>query len=251
MALGQTDVGDDVRLPGELFYKRSRAFMAFRRRFQRRRARGSWAVSSPTSFNITGTGTPSLDAFPVIDNAVPDIINVAATFQNLPGNQFSGWMHKRTVGQVHCALEQNDTSPGAGDVQAVEVFLGMFADRTGPPGETLLNLNAWDPWSASAQKKRWLFRRHWVLGNGGYATNHAVFGSEHFNWPETNSASFGMNQGPSIDIKMKQRLSYEENLFWMTAMQVTEFFGSTPPATTVRWYFNTRSFINVFQGDNR
>lgn len=223
--------------------------MAFRSR--RRRARGAWAVSIPTINDVTCNSTPTLDVFPVIDASVPDVVNVAAGFQTLAGNQLTSWMHKRTVGTVHIGLEQNDASPGgAGDIQTVEVFLGMFADRTAPPGYTLANLNSWDPWSSSAMRKRWLFRRHWVLGNAGFTSAHGVFGSGHYNWPETNANSFGMQQGPFVDIKMKQRISYEEQLWWLMAARTVEYI-SAEDAISVRFHFNVRTFLNVFQGDNR
>lgn len=134
---------------------------------------------------------------------------------------------KRIVG--HCFV-------GSDSNTSCFATFGIIVDRTDNTG-ALANLAAWSPFAENSSQKRWLFRRTWALGtgiNGGTAlTRNTNYGS--------------MREGAQIDSKMKARLSYEERLFLIMAVQ------NGPDAAAVNVTFTPllRLFAKPITGDNR
>lgn len=214
------------------------------RRF-RRRNRGMW-FPLDTGFGVTktlvttaATGfAQSVQAIPLIAGGLdqPPNVNVLAVATQAGGLALtlnSAYLTKRIVGSVFAW--SNEAGAGA---QARYAFFGIIVDRVTSTG-VLANAAAWNPFGEDSQQKRWLFRRVWRLQGSG------AFGAEAL--MSSNSQCGSVKDGPSIDCKMKARVTYEERLFGIFAVQ-NEAANS---ATNTQFAWSLRMFATPIQRDNR
>lgn len=190
----------------------------------RRRPRLTWlAANDQNTFETFGSvSTPDLcdlNAFPLIEGKqYSSDSNVAAFLGTAVGTGTPGFTLldtpaialKRVVGQFFTSAVQNESVAKHGIVTFC-----IFKDKVDQNG-ALANLEAWNPYSSDSDRKRFLFRRSWILQNESGAIQ-AGSDINSADWPHSNVEYGDVRSGPYIDCKMKTTIAYDENLFGLIA----------------------------------
>jgi hypothetical protein len=209
----------------------------------RRKSTGVWfptQPSPPLTTNLVTTAAAlnsvALVTQPIIadgyDAPANEVTLAGGTAASLALTLNRGYLVKRIVGQ--CFARSVD---GVTGLQRL-AFFGIFTDRVDASG-TLLNVTAWNPFKEDSIRKRWLFRRSWILEGSGAAAGPAPY---YANW------HYGdVRSGAHIDCKAKARITYEERLFMIFALTNI----ASAAAVAVRFDPQLRLFAQPFSGGSR
>ena len=211
-----------------------------KRRF--RRNRGIWFPADQDTFavstvalatgavagNTAAVGSSLMGSF----DQPPDLAALASTTGMLSVALGGAYMLKRVVGKVFA-----ESSEAAAGGDGAVFFAGLAVDRVSSTG--VVPIANWNPFTENTAQKRWLWRRTWRL-----------WGSGAFGVPTAFSTNYLSGQsvldGPHIDCKMKARVTFQERLFMVFAMQS---LSAGVKNGLFRWHL--RIFGNPIKADNR
>lgn len=213
-------------------------------RFKRRRNRGLWypltqstagatvtVTTAATGGNIVVTATPII--YGNLDEPADATILGGGTIASLGLTITQGYLVKRICGKIFASSEE-----AAAGAQRRYAFSGLIVDRTDQNGG-LANIAAWNPFSEDSVQKRWLWRRTWALEGSGAFGAPALLSS--------NNQMGSVLDGPHCDCKSKARVTYQERLFLINAVQN----GPGNSATNTKFVWHLRMFASPIQRDNR
>lgn len=140
---------------------------------------------------------------------------------------------KRIVGSIF--VRHLGTSVG----QEVQAFAGIVKDDTLLDGS--VDVTDWNPFGEDGQRKRWLWRRAWMLNSSGIVNGPA----SPITWPSNNVQYGSMKEGSHIDCKMKASVKWEERLFWIFGVIPSDGIVTNP---TVQFTPHIRIFGKFYQG---
>lgn len=210
-----------------------------RRRTSRRPgSQGQWfpnsIVPSANTQDITigaGANATNQAFFALFDNQLdfPDTVaagGIGYSSGLLSSVNRQSWMLKRLVGSIFVAVK---TAAGS----AVIATVGLVKVPTQADGSIAQTVSVtYNPFQNDSQKRRWLWRRSWMLGgNAGYP-----------GLPFGNMDYSSLKEGSHIDSKMKVTVQYEERLQWVFGVANA---GGTGGAATVTFLPQVRIFAKA------
>lgn len=192
--------------------------MAFRR-FRRRKYNGMWVpVIQPATTTVlpVDDSGPNPDTIAIVAGSGPYNIETFAATAQAEGGLWAGLnqglLIQRIVGKIHVAWIRDPLTTGDRWLSAI-VKAGIYVDETDPLGLPQNNSGADRRllFGSAATRLRWLWRRSWVVGEQYPAGTAAELNVAQ--WPASNSSYGSVVDGPNLDVKVKARVAYEQNLF--------------------------------------
>lgn len=119
----------------------------------------------------------------------------------------------------------------------------------------------YSPITNSTIREPWMWRRKWILGNQGIASNNdtnAVALAQNLeNYPATTAGYLGVNTGPYVDVKSKRHVRGDERLYFIVTARnivnnfIAPFTTAIATATTVLIHFDYRIYGRLVKAQSR
>lgn len=190
----------------------------------------SRATIASLALDVSTTGVSVVGVKPLTYD-VPADNETAYGNLTTPLNDFIGdeYFLKRIVGKLYVQnLFTNGTVPGS-DAPPQLITAGFFVARcdesdSNQPVAFSSEPDLYNPALTDTVREPWIWRRTWLLGNGGQGTA----GGGAFALPAANNQEASSFEGTHVDAKTARRIRQQERLFLAVASQNYPLVTATP-----------------------
>lgn len=178
-----------------------------------------------------GTGSTVVDVIPVVrDEPRGQALNTTQS-ESLADVEGSAYRLRRIVGKIFVNPLQDQNLIATGAANEFLATCGFIVLRCDPGGVPLSAFPAYNIQAMDATADPWIWRRSWLLKNGGTADTDPLVGNKGAIAPISNQLYGSVSDGPHVDAKTARVIANEERLFFVTS--ITAINGSPGTNTAV------------------